>query len=61
MSEIVHDLFGNEEQMILPEQYCCRDCVYFDKCKWLVGAKPEWRECDFNPMRFHLKESHGED
>ena len=55
MSEKVEDFWGNEEQMILPKQYCCRDCVHFDRCTFLVGAKPEWRECDFNPMKFQLK------
>jgi hypothetical protein len=43
-------------RMALPVGKTCKDCVYFGvRCSWLVGAKPDWTSCDFNPHRFKQK------
>ncbi|QTL96529.1 hypothetical protein GM661_00375 [Iocasia frigidifontis] len=33
----------------------CKDCRWFDRCKWLIGAKDDWLECDWYPSRWSPK------
>lgn len=30
----------------------CSQCMHFKRCKWLVGARLWWAECDWWPRRF---------
>jgi hypothetical protein len=41
-------------RITLPGGKACKDCAHFSRCSWLVGAKPDWTSCDFNPHRFEL-------
>jgi hypothetical protein len=40
------------DAMRLPEGKTCVDCRSLGRCRSLVGAKPEWKTCDFHPSRF---------
>jgi hypothetical protein len=42
----------------LPVGWTCGDCIHLKKtCAWLVGATPEWTECDWSPPRFVERQS----
>lgn len=45
------------EPVLYPAQIpgICSECAHLQRCKWLVGAKPWWAECDFWPRRFLQK------
>lgn len=30
----------------------CKDCLHFERCKWLIGINGNETECDWNPSRF---------
>lgn len=49
-------------KMDLPSGKTCKDCAHFSvRCSWLVGAKPDWKACDFSPHRFKPKPPAQED
>lgn len=37
----------------------CRDCGHYGYCQWLIGAKDDWKECDWTPTRWVLKPEGG--
>ena len=42
----------DEEIMSLPNGTTCSDCRSFKRCSMVVGAKSDWKSCDFYPSRF---------
>lgn len=42
--------------MALPPGKKCSDCVHFERCRRLVGAKPLWSSCDWRPSRFRAQQ-----
>ena len=42
--------------MKLPEGKTCADCNHCRRCTGMFGARPENTSCDFDPIRFSLRE-----
>ena len=42
----------SDEEMRLPANETCENCTSFNRCKKLVGCKPENVFCDWYPIRF---------
>lgn len=46
--------------MFLPDGMTCGDCINFDWCSMAYSVKSEYTSCDFEPIRFKVKElNHG--
>jgi hypothetical protein len=45
----------DRSDMALLGAFACVDCHHFKRCQVLFMCDPENRECDFYPIRFHLK------
>lgn len=41
-----------QKEALLPHGKTCKDCVHFNRCAWLIQAKPNQQECDWVPSRF---------
>ena len=48
--EHLHDC--KHQCMALPEGKKCGDCLHYQLCSKLFGAKTENLHCDFEPIRF---------
>lgn len=42
--------------MDLPEGCTCALCIRINRCAAIFGVKPENTQCDFEPVRFKLRD-----
>lgn len=44
------------QSMDLPEGCTCALCIHINRCAAIFGVKPENTQCDFEPVRFKLRD-----
>lgn len=42
---------------LLPEGKKCGDCLWFERCRWLISCRPTNTYCDWSPSRFRPRAS----